>query len=289
MVNDKKQQYLLDTNVLIRRPRLLTRRDAAERFLIPVAVIDQLSSRDTGAIAGPLRRVLSAASNSGVELIDSPKALNPILPTSPDFRLDAYDLAILGTLLALQSDDARKVCLVTDDRQLRKAASQIGLEVMSLDELQQSLDGVQAKTEAPINLEVEHEVEEYERSERSNIRRTVAIGAVATGIVVVLRYKYQYVFALITSAPRLFVGIAAVLCGAFLYWFRQRYRTSYGMVETLIGAWIAVNAFPLSSTLDVAAGLQVLGGLYVVVRGLDNVGNGLKGTRYEPNWKRIFG
>jgi hypothetical protein len=61
------------------------------------------------------------------------------------------------------------------------------------------------------------------------------------------------------------------------------------MVETLIGAWISVNVFPLTSTLDVASGLQVLGGLYVVVRGLDNVGNGLKGTRYEPNWRRIFG
>ncbi len=289
MVDDKKQQYLLDTNVLIRRPRLLARSDAAELFLIPVAAIDELSNRGNGTNAGPLRRVLSAASTSGVELIDSPKILQPVLPTSPDFRLDGNDLAILGTLLALQSDAARKVRLVTEDRPLRRAAIQIGLDAISLDELQQSLDGVQTKAEPPLNFEVEEQVEKYEKSEFSNILRTVAIGAIGSGIASVVQYKHQQIFALVASTPRVLIGLVALLCGALLYWFRQRYRTSYGMVETLIGAWISANAFPLNSPLDVASGLQVLGGLYVVVRGLDNFGNGLKGTRYELNWQRIFG
>jgi hypothetical protein len=289
MATDKKQQYLLDTNVLIRRPRLLARSDAAERFLIPVAAIDQLSSRGNGTNAGPLQRVLSAASRSGVELIDSPQILSPQLPTSPDFRLDAYDLAILGTLQALQSDATRKVSLVTEDRALLKAAIQIGLEAISLDELQQSLDVIQTKAETPINLEVEQQVQKYDKYERSNIQKAIAIGIVAISIAVAVRYQYQQIFSLFTSTPKLFIGLVAVLCGTLLFWFRQRYRASYGMVETLIGAWISVNVFPLTSTLDVASGLQVLGGLYVVVRGLDNVGNGLKGTRYEPNWRRIFG
>lgn len=288
-MTDKKQQYLLDTSILVRRPRLLARPDAAERFLIPVAAIDQLSNRGNGTYAGPLRRVLSAASDSGVELIDSPKTLHLLPPTSSALRLDAYDLAILGTLLALQSDATRKVCLVTDDRSLLKAAAQTGLEAIPLDELQRLLDQAQTKTEVPVNLEVKQEVDEYEKSERLNFQRAVAIGAVAICIAVAVRYTYQHIFALFTSTPRLFVSMAAVSSGAILYWFRQRYRTSYGMVETLVGAWISVNAFPLNSTLDIAAGLQVLGGLYVVVRGLDNVGNGLKGTRYEPNWRRIFG
>lgn len=289
MGNDKKQQYLLDTNVLISRPRLLARRDAAERFLIPVAAIDQLSSRGNGTNAGPLRRVLSAASESGVELIDSPKTPDPVLPTSPEFRLDTYDLAILGTLLALQSDVARKVCLVTQDRLLLKAAAEIGLEAISLDELQQALDRVQAANEAPVNPKVEQQVESYEAFERSNIRKAIGIGVIAAGLAAIVRYTYQEIFFVFAATPGLLIGSAALLCGALLYWFRQRFRTSYGMVEALIGAWISVNAFPLNSTLDIAVGLQVLGGLYVIVRGLDNVGNGLKGTRYELNWRRIFG
>ena len=94
---------------------------------------------------------------------------------------------------------------------------------------------------------------------------------------------------LLTSAPGLLIGVIACAFGGLLYWFRLRYRATYGMVEMFIGAWISVNAFPLDSVLDAAVGLQMLGGLYVVVRGLDNVGSGVKGTRYEPNWRRIFG
>lgn len=288
MANDKRQQYLLDTNVLVRRPRLLARADAAARFLIPVSTIDELSAQGHGTNAGPLHRVLSAAADTGVELIDPPRPLPPFLPSAPDFRLDTYDIAILGTLLKLQSDPTRKVSLVTEDRLLRKAAIQIGLEAISLDELQQSLEGSQTTTESPLNFEVEEEVEKYEKSERSNILKAVAIAALAFGIAVVLRSNSQQIFSLFASTPRFFIGLSAALCGAILFWFRQRYRTSYGLLETLVGAWISANAFPLQSSLDVASGLQVLGGLYVVVRGLDNVGNGLKGSRYEPMWHRIF-
>lgn len=41
--------------------------------------------------------------------------------------------------------------------------------------------------------------------------------------------------------------------------------------------------------LAVAPGLQVLAGLYVMVRGLNNVGTGPQGTKWEVAWSRIFG
>ena len=41
--------------------------------------------------------------------------------------------------------------------------------------------------------------------------------------------------------------------------------------------------------IDVNAGLQILGGLYIMVRGMDNIGNALKGTRFYPLWTKLFG
>jgi len=35
--------------------------------------------------------------------------------------------------------------------------------------------------------------------------------------------------------------------------------------------------------------LQVLGGIYIMVRGLDNVGKGIVGTTAAQTWSRIFG
>lgn len=294
MDNKKKQRYLLDTNVLITRPGLLARSDAAERFLIPLAAINQLSDRGHGTSVGPLHRVLAAAANTGVEVIESPKTLHSILLTLPESRLDSYDLSILGALLELQSDPTQKVCLVTLDKALLKAANQIGLEAISLDELQQSLEEIHTTTAPSINLEVKEQVETYEKSERSRIQSAIVVGFIAISIVVAVYFNYKQIFALIppfqlASYQIIFIGLVALLSGMILYAFRQRRRTSYGMVESLIGAWIACNAFPLNTSLDVASGLQVIGGLYVVVRGLDNIGTGLKGTRYGPNWQRIFG
>lgn len=294
MANGMKLQYLLDTNVILRKPMLLARSDAAELFLIPTVAINQLSNRGHGMIAGPLHRVLIAASNSGVEVIESSHTSPLYLPTSDNFRLDECDVAILEVLLELQSDTSRTVCLVTEDRLLRKAAIQIGLKAISLGELQEALDkptmkGAQAPDTAT-NFEVEEQVKKYEKFELSNIKRVIAIGGLAIGIAVVVWYKYQQIFSLFAAIPQVFIALAALASGALLYWFRQKYRPSYGMVETVIGVWISVNAFPLQLGIDVvASGLQVLGGLYVVVRGLDNVGNGLKGTRYAPIWQKFFG
>lgn len=33
---------------------------------------------------------------------------------------------------------------------------------------------------------------------------------------------------------------------------------------------------------------KVVDGLYVMVRGLDNIGKGLAGTTYESKWKKVF-
>jgi hypothetical protein len=293
MNDDKKQQYLLDTNILIKRPGLLARNDATKRLLIPIAAIEQLSNRGHGTVSGPLERVLSAASKSGVELIDYPKIDDRVTRTllgqltSREFRLDKFDSAILETLLDLQSDATRKVSLVTEDRALRMAANQLGLGALSLDELQKSLDEVEEDTVSPVNFEVKKQVDNYEKSERWSIRSTIAISAFGTLIAYLVYSNNQQIFAVLATTPRVFIAVVAVLFSMILYWFRQRYRAAYGIVETVIGAWITSKAVPLSSVSDIiGSGLQVIGGLYVVVRGLDNSSAGIDERSYEPSWWR---
>jgi len=82
------------------------------------------------------------------------------------------------------------------------------------------------------------------------------------------------------------------LLGKLLFWYRQRYRLSYGVFEFLVGVIMGYFVFLPTfdfKTLGVIQGLQVLGALYVMVRGLDNIGKGIEeGTRLESFWNRIF-
>lgn len=97
----------------------------------------------------------------------------------------------------------------------------------------------------------------------------------------------------ILSTVSVWGTIAALLAlGVGLFWYRQRYRLSYGVFEFMAGAMMSIYVFfPRFdyATLGVAQGLQVLAGLYVMVRGLDNVNTGLQGTKLEAKWNQVFG
>jgi uncharacterized membrane protein len=58
----------------------------------------------------------------------------------------------------------------------------------------------------------------------------------------------------------------------------------FGLVATLS---VFIPHFDYSK-LNTVGVLQVMAGLYVIVRGLDNIDTGLKGTRFEPYWRSIF-
>jgi hypothetical protein len=87
--------------------------------------------------------------------------------------------------------------------------------------------------------------------------------------------------------------LVAVPCiGIALYWVRERFRLLYGIFEFFVGVTMACKS--LLPHLDTSGGnltfgIKVLAGLYVAVRGLDNIGKGCEGTRLQPYWKRIFG
>jgi hypothetical protein len=87
------------------------------------------------------------------------------------------------------------------------------------------------------------------------------------------------------------VALGALVLGLGLFLFRSRDRIRYGLAEIAFGCVLAATAFVSKSPgehVSFVKLLQTLGGVYGIVRGLDNVGTGLKGTRYERWWEQVF-
>ncbi|MEX3937394.1 hypothetical protein AB4Y32_37650 [Paraburkholderia phymatum] len=99
------------------------------------------------------------------------------------------------------------------------------------------------------------------------------------------------------------LGIAAILAvaGVALYAIRSRFRLFYGLVETWIGiyvTWLAIPHVDAGRALSAVGGpgldwVKVVTGLYVIVRGLDNIGKQIK-ERHSAKflgqvWGRLFG
>ena len=77
-----------------------------------------------------------------------------------------------------------------------------------------------------------------------------------------------------------------------LYALRGRFGITYGVAELTIGFLTAAKVFVPTFNFGTVGWrdlLSILAGLYVVVRGLDNVGKALEATPYDSAWRRFSG
>lgn len=76
------------------------------------------------------------------------------------------------------------------------------------------------------------------------------------------------------------------------YWFKSRFRLVYGMAEFAFGFVCLYTFFIYNFDLHILETVnlvKVLGSFCVMVRGLENISEGIKGTEFELLWQRIFG
>jgi hypothetical protein len=97
------------------------------------------------------------------------------------------------------------------------------------------------------------------------------------------------------------IGIFVTFClGLFFYWLRCRWRLVYGLVELVVALAVIFLTF-CPQTPNYLSDSQVppwwgwllsksvgaSAGIYVMVRGLDNIHNGLP-PKWRCKWDRIF-
>jgi|EndMetStandDraft_5_1072996.scaffolds.fasta_scaffold185694_2 hypothetical protein len=94
-----------------------------------------------------------------------------------------------------------------------------------------------------------------------------------------------------------FFVVAAIGTALFFYWIRCQTRLWYGVIEIAVAVLIIFLTFyPQTNYLLIAQSSQwswlsraagALAGIYVIVRGLDNIENGL-GERARDRWRQLF-
>jgi VIT1/CCC1 family predicted Fe2+/Mn2+ transporter len=96
---------------------------------------------------------------------------------------------------------------------------------------------------------------------------------------------------LIVTLPVWGTVILLFILGFVVYAIRSRMRLYYGIIEFFIGLYSSVSVFTPKrfdyTDLSVLEIIQILGGIYIMVRGLDNVSKALPRS-IEPYWRFIF-
>jgi hypothetical protein len=78
--------------------------------------------------------------------------------------------------------------------------------------------------------------------------------------------------------------------GVALYWYKSRFAVHSALAEIAFGCLLGSAVFLKTSSEPLGFGtlLQFLASVYVVVRGLDNLGKAITDPRYADLWHRIF-
>jgi len=121
----------------------------------------------------------------------------------------------------------------------------------------------------------------YDRKELLSIRNKLLIGLVVAVILITAYFYKNTLIQRLDVAGTIFVTIVLAI-GLFV--FREKQRIAYGFVEFLVGlASVILIFYPTFDynclSLDFTFSIKFLGGLYIMVRGLDNILKGLAKTR----------
>ncbi|MDD2698730.1 MAG: PIN domain-containing protein [Arcobacteraceae bacterium] len=273
--------YIIDTNILIQYPQILSRIESRE-MVIPKSVMDELYMFGPKTKMPDIFKFVSSFIDNGIKIIHAPK--NPTKNISEldksNYKLSDSDIDTL--YIALEESKTNVPIVVTDDLKFAKVLKKNGVKTITgkvfLDE----------SDNETINEEVKNSANKIVSSQKKQLFISFFLGIFASILGNLIYFYLNIIISTITVWGTL---VALPIVGIILFWFREKFRLSYGVFEFFAGVIMSSYVFfPLFnySTLGPKEGLQILAGLYVMVRGLDNIGKAIIGTRIEPLWEKFF-
>lgn len=277
------KKIILDTSILIQWPGILAKKPMDSQFVISSSSLQELTEfmmmRAEGktlldlinqSITAGLTETHQARTTLGTTLADRHLGLSQV---DRDIVASAFDLMSQGY----------DVAIATDDIALLKYARFRALKTKTLRDLREEY-GEKSDTNSQIQKSADNVV--------SIQKRSLIIG-VLIGLVVSLVVALIWInFVVIVNTIRIWgLALALFLTGFGLYWFRGRNRLAYGIAELLVGLCTGLMIFLPDcdlSKITAKSFFQILAALYVMVRGLDNTGKALSGTRYRGVWEKLF-
>ncbi len=282
-------KYLvLDTNILLKDINVIKRWSPQYKILIPKFIINELD-----AVSSRLHynkqifEIINNSDTKGFVTIVEPSIENDDIKQFRDFpsthRLSDTDYLLFKYVQQL-TKQGKDAILVSDDRALTRFAMVNGVNSMSLEGLS-NLYSLPETTNIDF-LRKDETIIKYQN-------RKMIVGFSLGVTVSIISYLFIENFRIIYSSASVWGTIVLVLVISFLFFlFRSKYRLQYGCVEYLFGFYIALRVFTARTfdynLLEMIDFIQIVGGIYGMVRGLINVSEGIKGTLLQPLWNKIF-
>lgn len=274
-------KVLLDTNILLLRPQILAKKKEGITLVVPFPVRTELAiSSFTRTGVAQISQLVDEAVRTGNVQIETLSTVPSLEETS---RLSGTDIELITLAQELIGRGEESV-LASQDRDLVTVAAALNIRCIGLSDLEELLS-----ENAVVDQDIDGRAKTLLTSQMKSLVISGLTGLAASLIANALWAYSKEIVATIsiwgTILPILFVGVLA-------YAVRGRFRFTYGVFEFVFGAILAIRVFYPSfdyEQLEPSSVLQLVAGVYVMVRGQDNIGKALRGSRFGPTWGRFSG
>jgi len=282
------RHIILDSNILLQKPELLSKHIEGIKLIIPDVVLSEI--RNVTVHGNYSQNLLSliyeAAKTDFIEVFDARSFIDSKIDyKSIPRKHSTSDLILVKFYEAYKRDIYPNTILATDDKALTVFLKQFNLDSITSDELSKIFFS------ATTNKKLSEEIEELKNKFQKRIIISFVAGILLTLAVVLAYFYIEYVVNTLNIWGTILI---LPILGILFFYIRAKWRLFYGLTELLVGIFTALLIFLPSfdfSSLSTKpfSFLQILGGLYIMVRGLDNIGKGLRATKLEKYWRKIFG
>jgi len=285
------RHIILDSNVILQKPELLSKHIEGIKLIIPDVVLSEIRNVTVHGNYSQnlLNLIYEAAKTDFIEVIEVFDARS-FIDSKIDYKSiprkhSSSDLILVKFYEAYKKGIFQNTILATDDKAFTVFLKLFNLDCITSDELSKIFFS------ATTNEKLSQEIEELKNKFQKRIIISFVAGILLTLAVVLAYFYIEYIVDTLNIWGTILI---LPILGVLFFYIRARWRLFYGLTEFLVGIFTALLIFLPSfdfSSLSTKpfSFLQILGGLYIMVRGLDNIGKGLRATKLEKYWRKIFG
>jgi len=259
---------ILDTNIIIRFPQILGLSIDNTKLLIPNSVVDELNyvGKQKNSIVDLIDYSLKSGS---VQIVDTLSLLKEYQGKIINSKLSIVDKSLIALALSLK-DKKQDVKIASQDKIIQLTATENNIGFLNWDSVLELLKSKKSKDETPLNLKIAT----YENKNLRSYLTGILTGVLSSVLASVIYKNLQLILSTINIWGTI---VLILLLGVGLFIYREKQRLSYGIFEITVGVIAIISLFtPVDFsykelTFDLNFNLKLLGGLYIMVRGQDNV------------------
>lgn len=277
------KKIILDSNILIRDPSVLSKTQPNIQLIVLDVVLRELENISTShKDLQRLPDLIRQSESKGIVLVESTATEIQNLFKIISSKLSIVDALILNYAIN-QKQAGHEALIATEDRPLIDQALILGIGSLRINELK-----VIYSSTSQENTDISQQTKSIFREQLVTFWKSIIVGALSSAAA---SFSFSYIETIILKINVWGTIFLIPVIGIFLFWYRSRHRISYGSAEIIFGFFISISVFLPNfdySALGALDFLKIVGGLYIIVRGLDNFDKGIKNTRFDATWNKIF-